>query len=134
MRILIDTNVILDVLFARDPFLADSIAVLHMCEDGFAEAVVTAKSIADIYYFARKLLGNEHKARKIIAKLMGIVTVCDVTAKHLEEALQMENADYEDAIQAACAKTEKCSLIITRNKKHFVGTGIKCRTPEEFVL
>lgn len=134
MRILIDTNVILDVLFARDPFLPDSITVLHMCEDGFAEAVVTAKTIADIYYFARKLLGNESKARRIIEKLMGMVTVCDVTAAQLDAALQMENADYEDAIQAACAKAEQYSLIITRNKKHFAGTGMKCRTPEEFVI
>ena len=54
MKILIDTNVLMDILFARDPYLADSITVLHMCEDGFAEAVVSAKTIEDVYYFLCK--------------------------------------------------------------------------------
>ena len=134
MRILIDTNVLMDVLLARDPFLADSITVLHMCEDDFAEAVVTAKTITDLYYFLRKNLKNEEKARDVIRKIMGMVTVCDTKAQHLEKALDIGNDDYEDAIQAACAKAEGCRMIISRDKKHYEGTGMKCLTPGEFVL
>ena len=134
MRILIDTNVLMDVLLARDPFLADSITVLHMCEDDFAEAVVTAKTIADLYYFLRKSLKNEERARSVIQKIMGMVTVCDMKAPYLEKALDIGNDDYEDAIQAACAKAEGCRMIISRDKKHYEGTGMKCLTPGEFVL
>ena len=134
MRILIDTNVILDILFAREPHLADSISVLHMCEDGYAEGLVTAKSIADIYYFLRQQLKSEDKARRILQKIMSMVTVCDVTAQNMLEALEVDNADYEDAVAAVCAKTENCSLIVTRNKAHFKGTGIKCLSPEEFAI
>lgn len=134
MRILIDTNVLLDVLFARDPFLSDSITVLHMCEEGFAEAVVTSKSMEDIYYFLRKNLKSEASARQYIKKLMSMVTVCDVTANHLNAALEIDNGDYEDAVLAACAKSENCALIISRNKKHFTKTGVKCLTPKEFVI
>lgn len=134
MKILIDTNVILDVLFDRAKFIGDSITVLHMCEDGFAQGVITAKSVADIYYFLRKRLKNEENARSAIGRLLEIVTVCDVTADNITEALEIANSDYEDAIMASCAKAQQCRLIITRNKKHFKGTGVKCLTPEEFVL
>ena len=83
MRILIDTNVLMDVLLARDPFLADSITVLHMCEDDFAEAVVSAKTIADLYYFLRKSLKDEEKARNVVRKIMNMVTVCDIKVQYL---------------------------------------------------
>ncbi len=134
MKVLIDTNVIMDILFAREPFLADSITVLHLCEDGFAEAMVSAKTVADIYYFLKKTLRNEQRARMAIQKLMSMVTVCDVTGKQLKDALTIQNDDYEDALQAACAKAEGCKLIISRDKKHYSGTGIKCLTPEEFTI
>ena len=65
---------------------------------------------------------------------MTLVSVCDVAAERIAEALDIENGDYEDAIMAACAKGEGCSLIITRNKKRFEGTGMKCLTPKEFVI
>ncbi|MBE6045199.1 MAG: PIN domain-containing protein [Clostridiales bacterium] len=134
MKILIDTNVILDVLFARDPFVADSITVLHMCEDDFAEAFVSAKTMADVYYFLRKQCKSEKKVRGVMQKIMSIVTVCGLKAQYFEDAFAMENDDFEDALQAACAKAEGCRLIISRNKKHYDGTGVKCLTPEEFVI
>ena len=125
---------ILDVLFDRPQFIGDSIAVLHMCEDGFAKGIVTTKTMADIYYFVRKQVRSERKARAVMRKLMTLVSVCDVAAERITEALDIENGDYEDAIMVACAKAEGCSLIITRNKKHFEGTGMKCLTPKEFVI
>ena len=134
MRVLIDTNVILDVLFARMPFLPDSITVLHMCEDGFAEGMVTTKTLADIYYFLRKQLHDEGKAREAIRTILQMVTVCDVTDANIREALATKNNDFEDAIAASCARHANCQLVITRNKRHFEGMGIKCRTPEEFVI
>lgn len=132
MRVLIDTNVILDVLFARDSFVGDSVAVLHMCEDE-GNGYITAKAITDIYYFLRKNLKSEKKARQAISKLMDILHVCDVTMENLREALSISNEDYEDAIAVSCAKAAGCELIITRDKKHFKGTGIKCITPSEYV-
>ncbi|MBE6028682.1 MAG: PIN domain-containing protein [Clostridiales bacterium] len=133
MRILIDTNVILDVLFEREPFAADSITVLHMCEDGVAEAVVSAKTVSDVYDFLKTSLQNEEKSHSIMRKLMGIATICSLDVQQLETALDMNNDDFGDALQAACAKAEGCKLIISRDKKHFQGTGVKCLTPEEFV-
>jgi len=133
MRILIDTNVIVDVLFAREPHLADSISVFHMCEDGLAEGVVTAKSISDIYYFLSKSLKDEKKAREALRKIMSIFTACSVTAQNMIDALEVKNTDYEDAVAAVCAKAEKCSIIVTRNKSDFKGTGIKCLAPGELV-
>ena len=134
MKILIDTNVMMDVLFARDPFLADSITVLHMCEEDFAEAVVTSKTLMDVYYFLRKYLKSEKEARKVIRKIMSMVTVCDIKTEYLEDAFAAGNDDYEDAVQASCAKAEGCSMIISRDKKHYEGVGVKCLTPSEFVI
>ncbi len=133
MRILIDTNVILDILFEREPHFTDSIRVIHMCEDGYAEGIVTSKTISDVYFFLQKQIKNEKKVRVLLRRIMSIFTVCDYTSQAMMDALDLENADYEDATAATCAKAEKCNMIITRNKTHFKGTGIKCLTPEEFV-
>ena len=133
MKVLIDTNVILDVLFAREPYYVDSIRTIHLCEDGFAEGIVTSKTISDIYYFLRKQLKGEKQVRTIIRKIMTMVEVCDYSEQSMMEALEIDNADYEDAALAVCAKHENCDMIITRNKAHFKGTGIKCLSPEEFV-
>lgn len=134
MRVLIDTNVILDVLFAREPFLPDSIAVLHMCEEGFAEGLVTVKSLADIYYFLRRHLKSEAKARLALSRIADMLTVCDVSSGDFTEAMSMDNDDFEDALLAACARRMQCALVVTRNTRHFRGTGIRAVAPEDFVL
>ena len=134
MKILIDTNVVLDVLFAREPFLSDSITVLHMCDEGFAEGLITVKSLADIHYFLRRQFKSEGRARIALENISSMLTVCDITAEDYAQALAMENDDLEDALLAACARREQCSMIVTRNTRHFKGTGIRTCEPYEFVL
>lgn len=133
MKILVDTNVILDVLLTRDPFVSDSVAILHMCEEGLAEGMVTTKTLLDTYYFMRKFR-DEQTSREAIKMVLRILKVCDVTCENVLEALKMDNGDLEDGVQAACAKTADCRRVITRNTKHFENTGIKTRTPEQFVF
>lgn len=87
---------ILDVLFDRPQFIGDSIAVLHMCEDGFAKGIVTTKTMADIYYFVRKQVRSERKARAVMRKLMTLVSVCDVAAERITEALRRHRNEMPD--------------------------------------
>jgi len=131
MKALIDTNVILDVLYARDPFISDSVYVLRLCEYKSIEGVVTSKTIADVYYFLRKQLKSEKKARSVIEKILSIFTVCDVTGQNIRDALMIDNGDFEDALQIACAKSARCTVIITRNERDYKAQGIRVLRPDE---
>jgi predicted nucleic acid-binding protein len=133
MNALIDTNVILDAIMGRVPFnkAAESVLLLAANED--FRACVTASSITDIDYILRKHMQDGEQAKQAIRKIMTIVAVLDVTAVDCEKALVLPLKDYEDALQAQCAKRNNMSCIVTRDMEHFRGSPVKAVMPEEFI-
>ena len=65
MKILIDTNVILDVLCNRPEFISDSLKVFKYCEANQITGFISALSIPNIVYIMRKELDNE-KIKEIL--------------------------------------------------------------------
>ncbi len=104
MKVLIDTNVILDVLLKRAPFDTDSYTVLKFCEQNIVEGYVASFAVTDIYYFISRNLGSE-KARQGIEALLGIVKLVSISKRDIEDALRNSDIkDLEDALQIQCAK------------------------------
>ena len=66
MRALIDTNVVLDVLLRREPFVQDAAKVLKTVGRG-AEEYVSASAVTDIYYIARRELKDKARAKNLSA-------------------------------------------------------------------
>jgi predicted nucleic acid-binding protein len=117
MRILIDTNVILDVILQRSPFDAASYKVLKSAEEKIIEAYIASFAVTDLYYFISKNLGND-KAALAIKALLNIVKLIGITNKDVEKALRNPSIeDLEDALQAQCARKVKADYIITRDDK-----------------
>ena len=133
MRLMIDTNVILDVLLRRDEFFSDSKAVLSLCESRRAEGFLSASAVTDLFYLTRKALGSTDEAYKVIGSLLNIVRVLTVTNDDATQAFLIRAKDFEDCLLAACAKSNKCDCIVTRNKKDFLSFGIPLYTPAEFL-
>lgn len=133
MKIMCDTNVILDVLLDREPFVEDSYKILSLCEEHRIDGFVSASSITDIYYLVRKYTHSTELAYKAIGKLLEIVKVCSVTNNDVLVAYQKKAKDFEDCLLATCAKSIRCDFIITRNKKDFEGFGIPLLTPTELL-
>ena len=114
MKVLIDTNIILDVLCKRPDFYKDSAKVFKLCEVKRISGVISALSIPNIMYILRKELDSE-KTKEILDNLSLIFSIADLKADDLKKAADMQFKDYEDAVQSACAARIKANYIITRN-------------------
>ena len=129
-----DTNIIIDVLLEREPFVEDSYKVLGLCEKHKIEGFVSASSVTDIYYLVRKYTHSTDLAYKAVGKLLEIVKVCSVTNDDILTAFQKRAKDFEDCLVATCAKSIHCDYIVTRNKRDFESFGIPALTPTEVLL
>ncbi len=133
MRLMIDTNIFIDVLAEREPFYAHSKAVLEICESKKAQGFLSASSVTDIFYLIRRHVGSIDLAYKSIGYVLDIAKVLTVTNEDVLNAYLQRAADFEDCLLATCAKANKCDAIVTRNKKDFLTFGITLLLPEELL-
>ena len=133
MKCLIDTNIILDVFLDQEPFSTASKKILSLCEAKKIQGFISASSATDIFYIVRKRLGNPEKAYEALGHVLNIVKVLTVTNNDVTEAFLLKARDFEDCLLATCAKSNKCSGIITRNKRDFLAFGISLYSPEEIL-
>ena len=132
MRVLIDTNILLDVLCARENFLEASLKIWKYCEVNKLEGYVAALSIPNIVYILRKELTPE-KTQEVIEQLLLIFKVCDLKSEDLKKAAAMQHSDYEDALQIVCASRIKADYIVTRNIRDFLVSKVYALTPAELL-
>lgn len=130
MKVLIDTNIILDVLCGRQEFLEDSAKVFKLCEVRKISGYVSALSIPNIIYIMRKEL-DRRKIKDVLEKLSLIFTIADLRADDLKNAADMGFKDYEDAVQSACAFRIRADYIITRNVRDFAESKVAAIKPSE---
>ena len=133
MKIMIDTNIFLDVFLERTAFSDGSAELLSLCENHKINGFISASCITDIFYIVRKSSHNTEKAYHAVGKVLEIAKVCAVTNQEILNAYLIHAKDFEDCLLAVCAKSNKCECIITRNKKDFSEFGIPLFTPEEFL-
>ncbi len=134
MKIMCDTNVILDVLLEREPFAEDSYKILELCEEHKIDGFVSVSSVTNIFYLVRKYTHSTELAYKAVGKLLEIVKVCSVKNNDILIAFQKKAKDFEDCLVATCAKSIHCDYIATRNKRDFEGFGISVLAPTEILL
>lgn len=132
MKVLIDTNVILDVLCNRAEFVADSSKVWKLCEVEKIEGYISALSVPNIVYILRKEL-TPQKTKEIIGQIMMIFHIIDLKSSDLKNAAEMLSADFEDAVQMCCASRIKADYIVTRNIRDFQSSKIIALKPSELL-
>ena len=133
MRLMIDTNIFLDVLLQREPFFESSKAVLKLCEDKKVQGFLSASNATDIFNIVRKGLQSTDSAYKALGSILDIVKVLTITNDDVLNVFMQKATDFEDCLLATCAKSNKCSAIVTRNKKDFLDFGITLMSPEELM-
>jgi len=121
MKVLIDTNVILDFFLSREPHFAEAKQVFEMIRNEEIEAFTTAGSITDIYYVVAKRQGNNF-AGDAIMRLLGVIGIITVSGEDCVEALDLPLDDFEDSLVTVCADKEKVNIIISNDKK-FIQTN-----------
>jgi predicted nucleic acid-binding protein len=133
-RVLIDSDVILDFFFDRKPFSDDAAKILALCESKNILGYLTPVIISNIYYLLRKTATHQ----KVISELKQLLTIIDILMidkEVIENALNSEFRDFEDALQNYSAiKTGKINVIITRNIKDYKKSEIAVLTPENYII
>jgi predicted nucleic acid-binding protein len=131
MRILFDTNVLLDALLAREPFVADAAFLLEKVEAAQIEGFMSATTVTDVHYLVGRQTKSAEAAIKAVTQLLELMEICPVTREVLEQALAMGLSDFEDAVQVACAITFGLDAIITRDLNGFTGSPVSVLSPRE---
>ncbi|GHV88271.1 DNA-binding protein [Spirochaetia bacterium] len=133
MKVLLDTNVILDIVETRNPFYFNSYRVFSLAAKRVVDAIVGAGSITDIYYVNRKNCSDSKQALDSIVDLLEVIIPVDTKAEDIRTAINLGFSDFEDAVICATAMREKADYIITRNIDDFSTSPIKAVTPEQFL-
>jgi predicted nucleic acid-binding protein len=116
MKVLLDTNVVLDAIAKREPFYLDAQNVIDIILDNKLEGYITANSITDIFYIARKHL-SQNELRSTMRSLFAIFSIVDVLGTDCHKALDFPLDDYEDALLVVCSSKTAIDYIITRDKE-----------------
>ena len=130
MRILLDTNIVLDVLMDRMPFSDTAVELFARVEDGAIIGYLCGTTITTVYYLAAKTLGAA-RAQEEIKKLLTLFEVAPVNRLVLESALAGDFNDFEDAVIHEAACHVGADAIVTRNLKDFKKSRISVYTSEE---
>ena len=130
---LVDTNVILDVLLDRSPFVENSSAIMGNIERRELTGILGATTVTTIHYLACKIIGKR-AGTAVITKLLQIYQVAPVDQQVLLLALHSGFKDCEDAVLHAAAIQAGADAIVTRNTKDFTAAELPVYTPEEFLL
>lgn len=130
MKILFDTNVILDVLLARKEFVLISASLLGMVEQNKIEGSICATTITTLDYLISKTLGKKH-ARTEIKKLLKLFEIAEVNHNVLELSADSRFSDFEDAVQYYAGECSGADGLVTRNTKDYKNVELPIYTPEE---
>lgn len=132
MRILLDTNIILDVLLNRAPFVADSSAIWAACDAGRLIGCLPASTLTDIFYIARRTT-DIATARVAVGLCLAAFDVLPVDRQTLEAATLLPGNDFEDNLQIACAVHAAVDAIVTRNSGDYAHASLPVLTPAQLL-
>jgi len=131
LKILFDTNIVMDNLARRDEY-GESLKILNLCENGVLDGVITTVTIMDVMYIMRKHLGSG-EVRSAVQILLQIVDVVPALKRDINNALNVDFPDFEDAVQASCAARVKADYIVTRNVKDFKKSSVPAVPPDSLL-
>ena len=131
VKVLIDTNVVLDIALNRRPFVEHAALLWRLAEQEEITACLSNTSITDLFYIINKHAGQE-KARAFIADVLDTFRLVDIDQEGFREALDSGMKDFEDAVQYVICTRNGCDVLVTRNKSDYGGRP-NVLDPTEFI-
>lgn len=133
MRVLIDTNIMLDALMGRKPYYDMADRILKLCADKKIEGCMAAHSVPNMFYILRKQMSDQER-REALKTLCQIVKVEGIDAGKIFSAIENRDfSDLEDCLQEECAAAISADYIITRNIKDFTVSRVPAVMPDVFL-
>ncbi len=132
MKVLFDTNIVMDLLLNRQPHAAASAAIMAKAENGALKGYLCATTITTVHYLTAKSI-DKASARKLLWKLMSICEIAGVNRPVLESALASKVMDFEDAVLCEAARHAGSEAIVTRNIRDFRDAPLPVFEPRNFL-
>lgn len=133
MRVLIDTNIVLDFLLQREPFSQDAELLFQAIDVGEVVGYVTATTLTDIFYISRRHTRSIEQARQAVSETLTALMVCPVDRVVLESAFNSGLPDFEDAVQIFSAVAQGSEAIVTRDAQGFLSSPIPVLSVQELL-
>lgn len=131
MRVLLDTNVVLDLLLDRQPWSSSLAPLIHATSAGEVEVWIAGTTITNVFYVARKLVGLD-RARAITAACLENFRIAAVGEAVLRDAISLAGKDFEDDVQIAAARSAGLDGVLTRDPKGFASCPVAVWDPQAF--
>lgn len=132
MRILVDTNVVLDVVLARNPWVAEATDLLDRIARRELEGFVSAHAVTTLFYVVERER-ERRTALTAVSDLLSIVEVAEVGSADFQRALTLGLRDFEDAVQVAASLRVGADFLVTRNAKDYKGSPVTVKAPGELL-
>ncbi len=133
MVVLVDTNIILDIIVAREPFVHESRRILELCANHEIKGVIAFHSVSNIFFILRKRFSNSER-RLLLRGVLKILKVTGASHERVMMALEQDSFDdFEDCLQEKCAEEAGAECIVTRNAGDYKSSSIHAETPHDFL-
>ena len=132
MRVILDTNLVLDVLLEREPFVKAAVDIFCLVEKSRIDAFLCATTITTIDYLLTQSLPTSN-ARDALRRIISLFEIATVNRPVIERALGSKIHDFEDAVLDEAGRMAGVDSIVTRNTKDFTGSALKVFEPNEFL-
>ena len=129
MIVLVDTDVLIDVALAREPFVGPAVRLLESLEQRPGAAYLAWHSLSNFHYMVAPTRGRSD-AKGFLLELSRFIGVAPTTTESLRIAGGLEMADFEDALQVAAALACRAEVIATRNLKDYKRSPVPALSPE----
>ncbi|HNR95017.1 MAG TPA: PIN domain-containing protein [Kiritimatiellia bacterium] len=132
MRIIVDTNVVLDVLLDRKPFANAAAGVFSLIEESKFEGMLCATTVTTIDYLLSQAFSRP-KSLETLRRLLELFEIAPVNRPVIEEAFRSKITDFEDAVLEQAGRLAGADAIVTRNTRDFRNSAIKAIGPDELL-
>ncbi len=132
-RILVDTNIVIDLLAQRKEFYDETSELFSLSDRKEINLTISSLTFANTNYILSKQKSPK-QAREILRKFKVLVEILNLNDKIIELALSDELfPDFEDGLQYYSAIENNIDMILTRNKKDFKNSKIPVLTAREYL-
>lgn len=132
MRVLLDTNVVLDFILKRKPFDIEAKEIFACAARNQITIFVSPITPINAFYTTQKEKGKA-VAFQAVEGVLKLVEIAETNKQVLQNAFALNFSDYEDAVQHECAVAENLDAIVTRNTKDYKNASIKMYSPHDFL-
>lgn len=132
MKLFLDTNIVIDLLQYREPWIHDTLVLFQLAKDKEVELIVTDLTFVNVAYIAGKSV-DKIKLKETLVNLKKLVTIVPIGDSCIEQALNGDFADFEDSLQCFAAQREQVNFILSRDEKGFKNSEIPVMNVAEFL-